>query len=261
MESLRGKLDRSEASERPETFGRNATERSEKATAPMHFETTCWTMIRGAAAGRRADRDDVARRYGALVRAYLQRRWSSASLSGEIDDATQEVFLELFREGGALERFDRDQGSSFRGYLYSVVRNVARRFEERRRLGRRVAAIGSELDGFPGDEERLSQVYDRLWVEALVREAVDLHRRRLSAHDEHARERLRVLEGRILEGKPIRDLAREWKTDAARLHKVYARARREFREVLLEVVSFHTGGTPGEIERELRLLTGSLRSG
>lgn len=239
---------------------REAPPRWEKATAAMHFDTTCWTIIRGAAAGARDDRDDVARRYAPLVRAHLRKRWRAARLVDEVEDATQEVFLELFRAGGALERFDGDQATSFRGYLYAVIRNVARRFEERLRARQRVVAVGSGIGDFPGDEQHLSRAYDRLWVENLVREAAELYHRRTPAHDEKARERVRLLEARIVEGKPIREVAREWNVDAARLHKVYARARREFRDVLLEVVSFHTRGTPAEIERELRMLTSCLRS-
>ncbi len=38
--------------------------------------------------------------------------------------------------------------------------------------------------------------------------------------------------------------------DAAVLHKEYARAREEFREVLLEVVASQRRGSPAEVERE-----------
>ncbi len=251
---------RLEPAERAELRERELPSCREEATVPMHFDTTCWTIIRGAAAGERGDRDDVARRYGPLVRSYYQRRWGTARLQNEVEDATQEVFLELFRAGGALERFDEGQATSFRAYLYAVIRNVARRFEERLRVDRRVVAAGSGIDALPGDEQRLSAAYDRLWVQTLVRQALELHRRRARAQDDDARERLRLLEARVLEGKPIRDVARDWEADPARLHKVYARARREFRDVLLEVVSFHIGGTPGEVERELRMLTSSLRA-
>ena len=37
---------------------------------------------------------------------------------------------------------------------------------------------------------------------------------------------------------------------AARLHHAYALARQEFKTALLEVVAFHSPGSPAEVERE-----------
>ena len=37
--------------------------------------STCWTVIQGAAAGSAADRQDFARRYTPVIRAYLAARW------------------------------------------------------------------------------------------------------------------------------------------------------------------------------------------
>ena len=68
---------------------------------------TCWTLIQSAARGRDAAREDFARRYLPVVRAYLSERWRSTYLADEVDDAIQEVFLECFRESGALEHADR----------------------------------------------------------------------------------------------------------------------------------------------------------
>src|SRR5215831_5732627 len=94
-------------------------------------ESTCWTVIRAAAAGSPADREELARRYLAVVRAYLAARWRGLNLRAELDDAVQEVFVECFRQGGALEAAGAGRVSSFRAFLYGVVRNVARRFESR----------------------------------------------------------------------------------------------------------------------------------
>ncbi len=38
-------------------------------------ESTCWTIIRAAAAVNPADREEMARRYLGVVRAYLAARW------------------------------------------------------------------------------------------------------------------------------------------------------------------------------------------
>src|SRR5215471_2761171 len=94
-------------------------------------ESTCWTVIRAAAAGSPTDREELARRYLSVVRAYLAARWRGAPLLAERDDAVQEVFVECFRRGGALEAAGAGRVPGFRAFLYGVIRNVARRFESR----------------------------------------------------------------------------------------------------------------------------------
>ena len=62
-------------------------------------ESTCWTVIRAAAAGSPADREALAHRYLGVVRAYLAARWRRLGLRNDLDDATQNVFVECFRQG------------------------------------------------------------------------------------------------------------------------------------------------------------------
>ena len=59
-------------------------------------DSTRWTIIRGAAEGKPLDRAEFARRYAAIVRAYLGARWRHSPLLREIDDAAQEVFVTCF---------------------------------------------------------------------------------------------------------------------------------------------------------------------
>jgi RNA polymerase sigma-70 factor (ECF subfamily) len=94
-------------------------------------ESTCWTVVCAAAAGGPADRDELARHYLGVVGAYLAARWRGSDLRPDVDDAVQEVFVECFREGGALEAAGAGRVPSFRAFLYGVIRNVARRFESR----------------------------------------------------------------------------------------------------------------------------------
>src|SRR2546421_76794 len=53
-------------------------------------ESTCWTVIRAAAAGSPTDREQLARRYVNVVRAYLAARWRGSPLLAECDDGGQE---------------------------------------------------------------------------------------------------------------------------------------------------------------------------
>ncbi|MBN2489659.1 MAG: sigma-70 family RNA polymerase sigma factor, partial [Planctomycetes bacterium] len=107
------------------------------------FETTCWTVIQGAARGRAEDREEFALRYAPVLRSYLQGRWGDSPLAAHLDDAVQDVFVECFKESGVLDRADRIGQGSFRRFLYGVVRNVARRFEERT-AGAREAPASAE---------------------------------------------------------------------------------------------------------------------
>src|SRR5262245_64111856 len=120
-------------------------------------ESTCWTVIRAAAAGSPADRDELGRRYLGVVRAYLAARWRGSALRDDLDDATQEVFVECFRQGGAVEAAGAGRVPDFRAFLYGLVRNVARRFESRPAVTRRVGA----------DDESQSRLFDRTWAEAV----------------------------------------------------------------------------------------------
>ena len=61
-----------------------------------------------------------------------------------------------------------------------------------------------------------------------------------------------ILAGVEEEGRfpSIREIARLWAADPAELHREYARARREFKAALAEVVAFHHPGSAAAIERE-----------
>jgi RNA polymerase sigma-70 factor (ECF subfamily) len=213
--------------------------------------TTCWTIIRGAAAGGAEDRDRFARRYAPVVRAYLAARWRSGVLLAEIDDGVQEVFVECFRAGGVLENADADRAGGFRPFFYGMVRNVALRIETRRARAReQQSPSGVDLEAVATSEEGLSRVFDRAWAKAILREAGEAQAERAQQAGEAATRRLELLRLRFHEGLPIREIARRWNADAAALHHEYARAREEFRAALVEVVAFHRPGSPAEVERE-----------
>jgi RNA polymerase sigma-70 factor (ECF subfamily) len=207
-------------------------------------ESTCWTVIRAAAEGSPADREELARRYLAVVRAYLAARWRDSDLRADLDDAVQEVFVECFRSGGALEAAGAGRVPSFRAFLYGVVRNVARRFESR------PVRAAAPLPEIQANEEGLSQLFERTWAQAIMTEAAQLQQRRASERGPEAVQRVELLRLRFEEGLPIRAIAERWSVPAANLHHAYARARQEFRAILLEVVAFHHPGSPAEVEQE-----------
>jgi DNA-directed RNA polymerase specialized sigma24 family protein len=215
-------------------------------------ESTCWTVIRGAAAGDSSDRAELARRYLGVVRAYLAARWQGSPLLADLDDAGQDVFVECFRQGGVLDAATAGHVPSFRAFLYGVVRNVARRFESR---PARAAALPSDL---AANEESQSRLFDRTWARSLMVEAAQLQRLRAHERGDDAVERVELLRLRFEDNLPIRTIAERQGVPAAGLHHAYALARQEFKAALLEVVAFHQPGSPAEVEQEAAGLLKSI---
>jgi RNA polymerase sigma-70 factor (ECF subfamily) len=219
-------------------------------------QSTCWTLLRAAAGGAAREREDFARRYAPVLRAYLAARWRGSPLLHELDDAVQDVFVECLRPGGALDRLDPAREGGFRAFLFGVARNVARRRESRR--PREQPASSTPLDAVPDDHSSLSHVFDRAWARSVLREAARLQEGRARADGEAALRRVELLRLRFHEGLPIREIARRWGADAAALHREYARAREEFRAALLDVVAFHHGGDRASAVGECRELLALL---
>jgi RNA polymerase sigma-70 factor (ECF subfamily) len=215
-------------------------------------ESTCWTVIRAAAAGSPADREELAHRYLGAVRAYLSARWRGSALGDDLEDATQEVFVECFRQGGAVEAAGTGRVPAFRAFLYGVIRNVARRFESRP-----VRAAGP-LPEIAADDVSQSRLFDRTWAQAIMAEAARLQRQRAAEGGPEAAQRVELLRLRFEENLPIRAIAARWGADAARLHHAYALARQEFRAALLAVLAFHQPGSPAELEQEAASLLKAL---
>jgi RNA polymerase sigma-70 factor (ECF subfamily) len=222
--------------------------------------STVWTVIRHAAEGVASARASFAETYLPVVRAYLAARWRGTSLIDEVDDATQEVFVDFFKEGGALTRLRADEPGGFRAFLFGVVRNAALHAEtRRRRRGGRVEGGSPEVERIAGDEESASHAFDRAWAVAMVHQARRLQGERASSAGEEAVRRTEILRLRFQEGLPIRDIATAWGVDAAAVHYQYARARKEFAAALREVVAEHHPGTDAEIDERCESLLALLR--
>jgi RNA polymerase sigma-70 factor (ECF subfamily) len=213
-------------------------------------DSTCWTVLRGAADGDDEARAEFAARYAPLVRAYLAARWRDAPLIQDLDDAVQDVFVECLRQGGMLQRADPDRPGGFRAFLYGLVRHVALRIEQdRARRRAHQAPDGINAGDAAIAEESLSRLFDRAWAKSIMREAAARQAERAGREGEAASRRVELLRLRFHEGLPIRAIAQLWSVDAAALHHEYARARKEFKAALLEVMAFYQPGSPAEAER------------
>jgi RNA polymerase sigma factor (sigma-70 family) len=224
----------------------------------MDGDSTCWTVIHGAAGGSRKDRDEFARRYGPVVRDYLAARWRNPGLRAHLDDGVQDVFIECFRTGGVLANADAGRPGGFRAFLYGVVRNVALRFETKQARMAPGEAQDVSFDELPGSEESFSRIFDRAWAKAMVGEAAALQLARAKATGGGAERRSELLRLRFFDGLPIREIARLWDIDPPVVHHEYAKARAEFRKALGDVVAFDHPGTPEEIDARCQELLSLL---
>jgi RNA polymerase sigma-70 factor (ECF subfamily) len=214
-------------------------------------DSTCWSVIRGAAAGSAADREDFVRRYDHVIRTYLAARWQHSTHRQEIDDAVQEVFLECFRQGGILGRSDPDLAGGFRAFLYGVTRNIALRVEARlNRYGRTEPPEGLDLERVASEDPSLSQEFDKAWAAGVLVEAGQVQAEQAKQMGLAAVRRVDLLRLRFQEGLPIRDIARRWGVEPAVVHREYAKARQEFKAALLQVLTFHCPGSQEHVEQQ-----------
>jgi RNA polymerase sigma factor (sigma-70 family) len=216
-------------------------------------DSTVWTMVLGAAEGQPSAREEFARRYSQATRAYLCARWGSSPLHSELDDATQEVFVECFKKNGALARVDPERPGGFRSFLYGIIRNVARRFEERW-TKKRPESIG-ELP-LESAEEPASRAFDRAWARGIMKQATELQGERARAGGSKLQRRVELLQLRFTEGMPIREIAALWTMEPTQVQYEYKCARDEFQAALADVVREHDpdGDAASESARLLGLL-------
>jgi DNA-directed RNA polymerase specialized sigma24 family protein len=212
-------------------------------------DSTAWSMIVAAGAGELGARDRFARTYGGVIRAYLAARWRLPAAHDAVDDGTQEVFVQCFKQGGALHRVDPDGPARFRSYLYAVVKHVADRIERTNGVRRTPQeGAGPGLDDLERGDATLSRVFDRAWVAMLTRRAWLLMASRLEAGGSGG-ERLRILDLRFQQGLAPAAIAARLQLDAGHVYQQLRNAKRDFRAALLEVVgSYHPGATAAEVE-------------
>ena len=215
----------------------------------MGGPTTCWNLVRDAARGEGAARDEFARRYEATVRAYLGARWRGSWWFHDLDDAVQDVFVECLKEGGVLERADPERRGGFRAFLYGVVRRIALRYESGRGKAREGRLSTEAERRVASDEDTLTRIFDEAYARSVMQEAARRQAALASQRGRDAERRVELLRLRFQDELPIRDIAARWGEDAAQVHRAYARARKEFREALLEVITFEGASDRTEAER------------
>lgn len=228
-----------------------------------HPLETCHALIEDAKRGAPRAREELASRYLAVVRAFLRKRWRHGPLADHVDDAVQEVFVDLFKDNGALLRHDPSKARDFSAYLFGVTKNIALRHEAKamREGDLRFDPGSVGFDAWPSDDTALSRVFDREWAIAVMRRA----RLRLEDRASHAGaaalQRVEILRLRFQDGLPIRDIARVLDLETAHAHHEYARARAEFKRALRDEVASDGIGDTEAIEQRCRDLLDLLATG
>jgi RNA polymerase sigma factor (sigma-70 family) len=221
-------------------------------------EATCWTIIAEAAEGKGAAWNEFVRRYRPIIRAYLAARWRRSPLKGNVDDGVQEVFLTCLKDGGPLQRADSRKASSFKAFLYGIVRNIARRMEENSRAWQKQSS--AELKGAAANDTSLSLVFDRAWARTLLKQAAQVQAKQAAELGPAAERRVELLKLRLVENRPIRDIAEAWDVPAEQLHRQYAQSRREFKAALREVVAFHYPHATNQLDQKCQEVLAALRN-
>lgn len=172
-------------------------------------------------------------RYWKPVYSYLRMSWAKSN--DDAKDLTQAFFLELL-EDPALRRFDPRRGG-FRAYLKTLLRRFASK-EDRDRLrlkrggGTRILSLPGELPELKDPSADPERVFEAVWLEELVKQAVE----RVRAACPPAR--FRIYEAWTAEATSYAELAARLGVGVGEvekgLHLVREEIRREIRERLRE---------------------------
>lgn len=214
----------------------------------IEFRTTIWSVIRDAQRDPGLAHEEIVRRYYPPILGYLKSRGLQEA---DTEDLAQEVFTQVCREG-FLARADASKGK-FRTLLLVVTKNVLASYWRGRRLpGPDPLPLGA------GDEEVLSRatggaerddVFNRLWVENLVKYAVDRLR---SSETQYQATRLFYFDG-----KSQREIAEALGRKEKDVENDLAAARRRMRQWIADLIRDYSSSVE-EYEQELSELGGYL---
>ncbi len=161
------------------------------------FQSTLWTVIRGAREGDDSHFSTFVDRYRPPVVRFITRK----GLRSVAEDLAQEVFVRIFTQE-VLAKADPSRGR-FRSLVLAVTRHVIGHHLERegaqKRGGGKVGSLGEIDVAAPPQEE---DEFDREWVSHLLQVALA----RLAREHSHYHE---ALGGVLFEGRSYAEMATE----------------------------------------------------
>src|ERR1043166_1008719 len=195
--------------------------------------------------------EGLPKRYWKPGYSYIRIAWAKSNEDAK--DLTQEFFLWLL-EDGAIARYDRERGG-FRPYLKVLLRRFAGH-EERdlRRLKRGGGASILSLEGdappLPADETDPEKVFERVWLEELVGEAMGRVRERFRGDGKEERFRAYEL---VLGGSSYADAAERLRLSVGEVEKSLYLIREEIRREMRASIA-QGAASDRELEHEWQRL-------
>jgi RNA polymerase sigma-70 factor (ECF subfamily) len=126
------------------------------------FQSTLWTVIRGADRGEETALREFALKYRGPIVSYIARR----GLPNDAEDLAQEVFLRLLQDR-VLAKADPSRGR-FRSLLLAVTRHVISHHREREGAQKRGGGNVRSLENVDVSSQEPDESFDREWVGHLV---------------------------------------------------------------------------------------------
>jgi RNA polymerase sigma factor (sigma-70 family) len=187
------------------------------------FQSTLWTVIRGADRGEEAALREFTLKYRGPIVAYIARR----GLENDAEDLAQEVFLRLIQDR-VLSKADPSQGR-FRSLLLAVTRHVIGHHRERESAQKRGGDKVQSLNDLDVSSQEPDEHFDREWVGHLVEVALArLAREHPNYHG--------ALHRAVLEGASGAEIAKSLGTTEGDVHNLIHRGKKKIADYLREQV-------------------------
>ena len=187
------------------------------------FQSTLWTVIRGADRGEETALREFTLKYRGPIVAYIARR----GLPNDAEDLAQEVLLRLLQDG-VLAKADPSRGR-FRSLLLAVTRHVIGHHRDRESAQKRGAGQLRNLDQVDISSQEPDEHFDREWVGHLVEVALArLAREHANYHE--------ALHRHVLEGTSCAEIAKGLGTTEGDVHNLIHRGKKKIADYLREQV-------------------------
>ena len=205
------------------------------------FQSTLWTVIRGADRGEESALRQFALKYRGPIVAYIARR----GLPNDAEDLAQEVFLRLL-EDRVLSKADPSRGR-FRSLLLAVTRHVIGHHRERESAQKRGGGNVRSLENVDVSSQEPDEFFDREWVGHLLEVSLArLAREHPNYHD--------ALRRSVLEGAPVADIAAALGRTEGDVNNLIHRGKKKVADYLREQIQEYSLSRE-DYEAELQYLS------
>lgn len=170
--------------------------------------TTQWDLLHDAARGDTEARIRFHDLYDPFIRRYttaVARHFGNPAQ--DYDDLVQDVYMEVFKDGGALRNANADYPAGFRGYLRGLCRNIAFRARDRDPRAEVQPETGALDVADPAARDPVHAV-ELAYARSVIRETLDGMRHAATrAGDSERLKALEIFRRRIFHDEKPKDIA------------------------------------------------------